>query len=117
VLERKGWTFVRIWSTDWWQNPTLQVNRVLAAYELAMKSDGLKPAHTDVVTPAVINISDEYDGNAEYEVLRGLVAQFPRMDQQELLSKWMGMLNLKRRTSNLLERFEEYLRKAKKELR
>jgi very-short-patch-repair endonuclease len=117
VLERKGWTFVRIWSTDWWQNPTLQVNRVLAAYELAMKSDGLKPAHTDVVTPAVINTSDEYDGNAEYEVLRGLVAQFPRMDKQELLSKWMGMLNLKRRTSNLLERFEEYLRKAKKELR
>ena len=117
VLERKGWTFVRIWSTDWWQNPTLQVNRVKAAYELAMKSHGLKPAYADVVAPAVISTSDEYDGNAEYEVLRGLVAQFPRMDKQELLSKWMGMLNLKRRTSNLLERFDDYLQKARRELR
>ena len=117
VLERKGWTFVRIWSTDWWQNPTLQVNRVVAAYELAMKSEGLKPSYKDVAAPAVISTSDEYDGNAEYEVLRGLVAQFPNMGKEELMSKWMGMLNLKRRTSNLLERFEDYLRKAKKELR
>ena len=117
VLERKGWTFVRIWSTDWWQNPTLQVNRVIAAYELAMKSDGLKPALTTVPAPAVVNIGDGYDGNAEYEVLRGLVAQFPNMGKEELMSKWMGMLNLKRRTSNLLDRFDDYLQKARKELR
>jgi very-short-patch-repair endonuclease len=117
VLERKGWTFVRIWSTDWWQNPTLQVNRVIAAYELAMKSDGLKPTLKEVPSPAVVNTSDEYDGNAEYEVLRGLVAQFPNMGKEELMSKWMGMLNLKRRTSNLLERFEDYVQKAKRELR
>ena len=71
----------------------------------------------EVPAPAVINTSDEYDGNAEYEVLRGLVAQFPSMGRDELMSKWMGMLNLKRRTSNLIERFEDYLRKAKKELR
>ena len=93
------------------------MNRVIAAYELAMKSEGLKPAYKDVVAPAVISTSDEYDGNIEYEVLRGLVAQFPSMGREELMSNWMGMLNLKRRTSNLLERFEEYLRKAKKELR
>ena len=65
----------------------------------------------------MISTSDEYDGNAEYEVLRGLVAQFPNMGKEELMSKWMGMLNLKRRTSNLLERFEDYLRKARRELR
>lgn len=117
VLERKGWTFVRIWSTDWWQNPTLQVNRVIAAYELAMKSDGAKPTLTTVPAPSVVNVNDEYDGNAEYEVLRGLVAQFPNMGKEELMSKWMGMLNLKRRTSNLLERFDDYLQKARKELR
>jgi hypothetical protein len=70
-------------------------------------------------TPAPIQLSEatEFDGNAEYEVLRGLVAQFPSMGKEELISKWMGMLNLKRRTSNLLSRFEEYLRRAKKELR
>jgi phage gp37-like protein len=65
----------------------------------------------------VITTNDEYDGNAEYEVLRGLVAQFPNMAKEELMSKWMGMLNLKRRTSNLVSRFEDYLGKARKELR
>jgi very-short-patch-repair endonuclease len=117
VLERKGWTFVRIWSTDWWQNPTLQVNRVVAAYELAMKSEGLKPTFSEVVAPSILSTNDEYDGNAEYEVLRGLIAQFPNMGKEELMSKWMGMLNLKRRTSNLLDRFEAYVTKAKKNLR
>lgn len=117
VLERKGWTFVRIWSTDWWQNPTLQVNRVIAAYELAMKSEGIQPITNQVVAPAVVSTNDEYDGNVEYEVLRGLVAQFPNMGKDELMAKWMGMLNLKRRTSNLISRFEGYLSRAKKELR
>jgi very-short-patch-repair endonuclease len=117
VLERKGWTFVRIWSTDWWENSALQVNRVLAAYELAMRP-GVSSTNFPS-TPALIQLSEvtEFDGNAEYEVLRGLVAQFPSMGKEELMSKWMGMLNLKRRTSNLLSRFEEYLRRAKKELR
>ena len=117
VLERKGWTFVRIWSTDWWQNPTLQVNRVVAAYELAMRSEGLKPAFREVVAPTAMTTNDEYDGNVEYEVLRGLVAQFPNMGKEELMSKWMGMLNLKRRTSHLLNRFDDYVRDAKKELK
>ena len=117
VLERKGWTFVRIWSTDWWENSALQVNRVLAAYEQAMRP-GVSSTNFPS-TPAPIQLSEvtEFDGNAEYEVLRGLVAQFPSMGKEELMSKWMGMLNLKRRTSNLLSRFEEYLRRAKKELR
>ena len=90
---------------------------MIAAYELALKSDGVKPRISEVVTPSVITTNDEYDGNTEYEVLRGLVAQFPKMSKDELMSKWMGMLNLKRRTSNLLERFEEYLREARKEIR
>lgn len=82
-----------------------------------MKSEGIKPTLKDVVAPVVIATNDEYDGNTEYEVLRGLVAQFPMMGKEELMSKWMGMLNLKRRTSNLLERFDDYLQKARKELR
>ncbi len=117
VLERKGWVFVRIWSTDWWQNPALQVNRVLAAYELAIKGDGVAKTTDGVIVPLQTTVNGEYDGNVEYEVLRGLVAQFPHMAHDELLAKWMGMLNLKRRTSNLLARFDEYMRLAKKELK
>ena len=117
VLERKGWTFVRIWSTDWWQNPASQVNRVLEAYETALQSTPKPRIKSTVPASVVVSTEDEYDGNAEYEVLRGLLAQFPRMGNDELMMKWMGMLNLKRRTSNLLTRFDEYLRKAKKELK
>ena len=39
------------------------------------------------------------------------------MGKEELMSKWMGMLNLKRRTSHLLNRFDDYVRDAKKELK
>lgn len=117
VLERKGWVFVRIWSTDWWENPNLQVNRVLAAYELALKNSGSTKKIENVTDPITSTINDEYDGNDEYEVLRGLVAQFPRMTHDELLAKWMGMLNLKRRTAHLLSRFDEYVKLAKKELK
>jgi len=90
---------------------------VIAAYELAMRSEGLTPAFRDVVAPTVMTTNDEHDGNVEYEVIRGLVAQFPNLGKEELMSKWMGMLNLKRRTSNLLNRFDDYVRDAKKELK
>ncbi len=117
VLERKGWTFVRIWSTDWWQNSALQVNRVVAAYELAIKSTDHSLSSVEVGAPDVVPAIGEYDGNVEYEVLRGLLAQFPRLGNDELMAKWMSMLNLKRRTSNLFVRFDDYLRMAKKDLR
>lgn len=29
LLERKGWTFIRIWSKDWWKNKEHEVERVL----------------------------------------------------------------------------------------
>jgi very-short-patch-repair endonuclease len=32
-LEKRGWHFVRIWSTDWFYDPQAQLDRVLAAYE------------------------------------------------------------------------------------
>jgi very-short-patch-repair endonuclease len=32
-LERLGWKFHRIWSTDWFRNPTLEIDRLVEAYE------------------------------------------------------------------------------------
>ena len=118
VLERKGWEFVRIWSTDWWENPALQVQRVVKAYELALKQGGTKSASKlEVPAPVEMPLSESADENAEYEVLRGLLAQFPTMSRDLIMTKWMGMLGLKRRTSMMLDRFEGYYRKARKELR
>jgi len=36
LLEARGWTFHRIWSTDWFNNPDREVANVLAAYEEAV---------------------------------------------------------------------------------
>lgn len=35
-LERLGWRFHRIWSTDWFRNPDAEVQRVLTAYASAL---------------------------------------------------------------------------------
>ena len=35
-LERLGWRFCRIWSTDWFSDPQREVDRVLVAYEKAL---------------------------------------------------------------------------------
>lgn len=38
ALEGLGWTFCRIWSTDWVRNPDRQIDRVLVAYNEALAS-------------------------------------------------------------------------------
>lgn len=38
LLEDRGWTFHRIWSTDWFSNPDREVERVLVAYRAAISS-------------------------------------------------------------------------------
>lgn len=45
ALEARGWTFVRIWSTDYFRDPEGQIDRVLLAYEAAIQStaDGVRP--------------------------------------------------------------------------
>ena len=37
-LERLGWRFCRIWSTDWFNDHRREVDRVLAAYEKAVEA-------------------------------------------------------------------------------
>ena len=36
-LERLGWRFARIWSTEWARNPEAEVERVVAAYQAALR--------------------------------------------------------------------------------
>ncbi|MEK9509015.1 AAA domain-containing protein [Gemmatimonadota bacterium Y43] len=36
VLERLGWRFHRIWSTDWWNDWRTEVKKAVAAYEIAL---------------------------------------------------------------------------------
>lgn len=37
LLEQRGWVFQRIWSTDWFNNPSAEVERIVRAYKMALQ--------------------------------------------------------------------------------
>jgi very-short-patch-repair endonuclease len=117
VLRQKGWKFVRIWSTDWWENSDHEVTRVLDAFTeaLAQESQRQSGEHAKVSTKPVA--TSEYEGNPEYELLRGILAQMPTMPKEDLLTQWMALLGLQRRVTPMLERFENYYEQAKMDIR
>jgi very-short-patch-repair endonuclease len=43
LLEQRGWIFQRIWSTDWFNNPDAEVERILVAYKMALKGESVEP--------------------------------------------------------------------------
>lgn len=45
VLETLGWRFHRIWSTDWFRNPTRELEKTVAAIEEALKGIDDEPLH------------------------------------------------------------------------
>lgn len=63
LLEARGWTFHRIWSTDWFNDPDREVANVLAAFENALENSG--PAG-----PPALPDPDEEDGWHVEEPLR-----------------------------------------------
>lgn len=116
VLESKGWSFIRVWSTDWWDNPDREIKRIQEAYQSAIhkkreKGDELP----EVKAPKVEDESFFGDVNKDYEfsILSSLLSSLPNSSKEELLRRWMNQLGLKRRTSNLLERFDSYLQEIK----
>ena len=48
VLNDKGWDIVRVWSTDWFDNPSLQTARLVEKLELFRR----RPASDDRNTPS-----------------------------------------------------------------
>ena len=43
ILERMGWKFYRIWSTDWFRNKRVEKERLLEAAKLAVENASIKP--------------------------------------------------------------------------
>ncbi|MBC2637514.1 MULTISPECIES: AAA domain-containing protein [unclassified Rhodococcus (in: high G+C Gram-positive bacteria)] len=52
-LERLGWRFHRIWSTDWFRDPDTEVAKALTAYQIAVKDSDShqRPRHTPEPAP------------------------------------------------------------------
>jgi hypothetical protein len=107
ILENRGWRFVRIWSTDWWQNPDQEVSRVLAALSLNPKSESTSNVDSPIMAPKV---SDKYEDIEEFKILRGLKAQNPRLIKEQLFDLWAKTMGVQRRTQHLYNRFNNYWR-------
>ncbi len=52
VLENMGWQFYRIWSTDWYRNPTVEKQRLLQAAEDAIASVNEPKQSTPIIPTA-----------------------------------------------------------------
>jgi very-short-patch-repair endonuclease len=106
VLEDLGWRIVRVWSTDWVRNPQRQLDRILAAYEVAVPSaggvdsllpgkseegdkhdDDLQPRFVDYSEPAgrtFTNIDDVPDGRIR-ESAKAVIVRAGATDLDDLL--------------------------------
>ena len=51
VLESKGWRFHRIWSTDWFRNPEVELDKAVEAWKRAVESSDRNEVSTAVELP------------------------------------------------------------------
>jgi hypothetical protein len=52
-LQRLGWSFHRLWSTNWFHDPQAEVAKVKSAYDRAVAAaDGAEPEPPDAGPPA-----------------------------------------------------------------
>ncbi len=72
LLERRGWTFHRIWSTDWFNDADGEVTKALAAFTHSLRREGAPTA-----SPPVSGV-DWYVGSTERKRPR---PRFTRQDQ------------------------------------
>jgi very-short-patch-repair endonuclease len=52
VLNDKGWDIVRVWSTDWFDNPSLQTARLIEKLELLRRKPAVARSEYTIVTEA-----------------------------------------------------------------
>ena len=105
ILESRGWRFIRIWSTDWWQNPEAEVERVLNALKsrVSLRTDEL-PSRT--VKPN--SGSSRYEDIEEFLILRGIKDKNQGKPRDVIFELWFKAMGFQRRTENLNNRFMNY---------
>lgn len=123
ILESLGWRLVRVWSTDWVRDPSKQVNRILAAYEMAVAAPepqvmvnaatededvDLKPTVVNVgrpMSPTYSSITDvpndQIRKTAESVLLHAGATEFE--DLVKLTARELGFLRLGPRIRRRLE--------------
>ena len=117
-LERLGWRFCRIWSTDWFNNSRREVDRVLAAYESALRVTDIRESPPATVTefhrepsrtPERIRVDSRSRRGQRPNVPR--YSSIQDYDQQELIQlvKWISSDGLLRTDEQLFDELFEDL--------
>lgn len=123
VLERMGWRFYRIWSTDWFKNKAVEKERLVAAAKAALDSAPL-PSKSAPLLPESFgeevdespfefpeyNRADErklakdYNGNA-LEVIKAIVAAESPVSEEWLIKRIAFMFGREKVTSAVRDEY------------
>jgi superfamily I DNA and/or RNA helicase len=92
ILERMGWKFYRIWSTDWFKNKSVEIDRLLQVAEKAVnENSGTTPSvhvHDEVMSTGYEEITDEKNSCfSEYKT-----ADIEELRKQYLPKDFQGMI-------------------------
>jgi hypothetical protein len=129
-LERLGWKFHRIWSTEWFKNKPGEVDRAWAALQDAIRTDQAAPAPQHVtpdIQPIVmveappplrgerpyVTADRGIDAYSDWEISR--IVQWIESDgrlrsEDELLAAVMEDLGFERRGAKIVERITGVIR-------
>jgi very-short-patch-repair endonuclease len=140
-LERLGWTFHRIWSTEWFRNPDACVERAKQAWETAVAAadrhdadNGKRRSNPVAVVPeqrAAVTAPapaqrgpkpkitpgwpiTEYSDRELVAVLRWIESDTLLRTENELLAEFMNEFGFRRRGSRIVEAFNSALQQARR---
>ena len=130
VLERMGWKYYRIWSTDWFRNKRVEKERLLAAAKLAVQNAPVKPKKTErqadkvsfeevaevkrFAFPKYI-MADDYKTAEKYrydkiKVIRAIVELEAPLAEEWLLKRSAFLFGREKVTSVVRDAFNEIMR-------
>jgi very-short-patch-repair endonuclease len=118
VLESRGWIFHRIWSTDWFNDPESEADKVLAAFEAAVAAvDAGEATGMRAAAPDEDDIDVEYEWEYEQPERNGSRPPLPygppitQYEHRQLvaLAKWIQSDTLLRTEDQLLSEMMDEL--------
>ncbi|MCY0878152.1 MAG: AAA domain-containing protein [Firmicutes bacterium] len=125
-LEALGWRFHRIWSTDWFRNPTDEIERVMHAYKEALEAGNLGRPHPSSPVPAAPAVRefhqatrvgpqplvlvgrpiDDHSLEELVRLVRWIQSDGVLRTDEEIIHKMVPILGFKRRGPRIQERLK-----------
>ena len=132
-LQRLGWRFHRIWSTEWFRNPEFEADRALAAYQRALAADRSAPSSAPPeelpaeppeepppppsrgrrprIPPG--KKIDDYSPRQLIRIIQWIESDGRLRAEDELLAEAMQELGFKRRDTKIVAALTEAIRRAR----